>query len=397
MVAVKSQGDRGTDVPGGAARVTHVIAGLYTGGAEAMLVKLIGATRADGVGHAVVSLMDEGTFGERLASEGVPVACLRMRRGVPDPSAIVRLVGLLRRERPDLVHAWMYHANLLAGLAGAVARVPVVWGIHHADVDPSNTKRLSHWTNLACARLSGVLPARIVCCAGSVLRSHAGLGYRKDRMVVIPNGFEVERFRPDPAVRARVRAQLAVPPDALVVGVVARFHPDKDHENFVAAARRVASGNARATFVLAGDGVEASNPQLSRWIEDAGIRGRVQLLGRRSDVPELLAALDVLASPSRTEGFPQVIGEAMLCGVPCAVTDCGDSGVIVGACGRIVRPRDPAALAGAILELLELPSEARASLGEAARESVRARFDLRAVAQRYTALYREVIAAARRG
>lgn len=356
-----------------------------------MLVKLIGSTHRDGVSHAVVSLMDEGSFSQRLAADGIPVTYLRMRRGVPDPSALVRLVRLLRRERPDVVQGWMYHANLLAGLAGALARVPVVWGIHHADVDPGNTKRLSHWTNRLCARLSGVLPARVVCCASSALRSHVGLGYREDRMVVIPNGFEVDRFRPDPSARARLRAELAIPPDGLVVGVVARFHPDKDHENFIAAARRVAAGDARAIFVLAGDGVEASNPRLRRWIDEAGIRGRVRLLGRRTDVPDLLAALDVLASPSRAEGFPQVLGEAMLCGVPCAVTDCGDSKVIVGAHGRVVKPRDPEALAGAILELLALPPAARAALGEAARETIRARYDLGAVAGRYVALWGEVI------
>jgi glycosyltransferase involved in cell wall biosynthesis len=378
-------------------RVTHVITALHAGGAEAMLVKLIGASRPDGVSHAVVSLMDEGALGKRLAEDGVPVACLRMRRGIPDPSALVRLATLLRRERPDVVQGWMYHANLLAGLAGAVARVPVVWGIHHADVDPRNAKRLSHWTNSLCARLSGILPARVVCCASSALESHAGLGYRKDRMVVIPNGFQVHRFGANPAARARLRAELAISPEALVVGVVARFHPDKDHRNFIAAARRVAAANASAIFVLAGEGVDGSNPQLRLWIEEAGIGDRVHLLGPRSDVPDLLAALDVLASPSRAEGFPQVLGEAMLCGVPCAVTDCGDSRVIVGPHGRAVRPRDPEALAGAILELLAMPAAARASMGQAARESVRARYDIREVARRYTALYGEVIAEARRG
>jgi glycosyltransferase involved in cell wall biosynthesis len=361
-----------------------------------MLVKLAGSSRSDGVSHVVVSLLDGGALGARLAAEGIPVAFLRMHRGVPDPSALVRLVGLLRRHRPDVVQGWMYHANLLAGMAGAIAGIPVVWGIHHADVDPRNARRLSRWTNSLCARLSGVLPARVVCCADSALESHAGLGYRKDRMVVIPNGFELDRFGPNPAARARVRAELAISPEAPVVGVVARFHPDKDHHNFTAAAQRVAAGNARAVFVLAGEGVDGSNPQLRLWIEEAGIGDRVRLLGPRSDVPDLLAALDVLASPSRAEGFPQVLGEAMLCGVPCAATDCGDSKVIVGTHGRTVRPRDPEALAGAILELLAMPPAARASLGDAARGSIRARYDIRDVARRYLALYGEIVAGARR-
>ncbi len=371
-------------------KVMHVITGLHTGGAEAMLYKLVSSSRGVVVSHSVVSLMDEGTYGSRLTAQGISVSYLRMRRGVPDPMALMRLVRLLRRDRPDVIQGWMYHANLLAGLAGAVARVPVVWGIHHADVDPLNTKRLSYWTNSLCANLSGVLAAWIVCCAESALRSHVGLGYPADRMVVIPNGFEVDRFGPNPAARGRVRAELAIPDDVSVVGVVARFHPDKDHHNFVAAARRVAHANAKTTFVLAGEGVESSNEQLRRWIDDAGLRDRVRLLGRRSDVPDLLAAIDVLASPSRAEGFPQVLGEAMLCGVPCVVTDCGDSREIVGNTGRVVAVRDPSALASAILDLLAVPPAERAVLGDAARQRIRSRYEIAAVASRYLALYRQV-------
>jgi glycosyltransferase involved in cell wall biosynthesis len=371
--------------------VLHVITGLHTGGAEAMLYKLVRSTHETSVRHSVVSLMDEGTYGAKLTAEGVSVSCLRMRRGVPDPLALVRLVRLLRRERPDVVQGWMYHANLLAGLAASVARVPVVWGIHHADVDRRNAKRLSYWTNSLSARLSGVIPSRVICCAESALRSHTRLGYRADRMLVIPNGFETDRFKPDAVARRAIRGELAIPDDAPVVGLVARFHPDKDHRNFIAAARQVARANARVVFVLAGDGVDLSNEDLRRWIDEAGIREHVRLLGRRSDVPEVLAGIDVLASSSRAEGFPQVLGEAMLCGVPCVTTDCGDSRDIVGRAGRIVAPRDPSALARSILEVLAVSPAERAGIGLEARESIRARYDIASVATRYLDLYRSVV------
>jgi glycosyltransferase involved in cell wall biosynthesis len=189
-----------------------------------------------------------------------------------------------------------------------------------------------------------------------------------------------------------VRAELAIPQDAPVVGVVARFHPDKDHRNFVAAARRVAAANPKATFVLAGDAVEPTNDELRRWIDDSGLHDSVRLLGRRSDVPDLLTAVDVLASPSRTEGFPQVLGEAMLCGVPCAVTDCGDSRAIVGRTGRVVPPGDPGALGGAILEMLALAPAERTVMGVAARESICARYDIGTVTRQYVELYEDVVA-----
>jgi glycosyltransferase involved in cell wall biosynthesis len=376
-------------------RVTHVITGLGAGGAEAMLYKLISATRTDTV-HTVVSLMDEGLSGPRLMQEGISVTCLGLRRGAPTASALVSLVRLLRRERPDIVQSWMYHADLLAGLAGVLSRIPVVWGIHYSNVDPRQVKPMTRWTRAACALLSGCLADRIVCCGDSALRAHAELGYRVDRMVAIPNGFEVERFRPDPVARAQLRAELGITARAPMVGLVARFHPDKDHQNFIAAARLVAKRAKDVLFLLVGDGADWSNAELCRWIDEAGLRSRVRLLGQRSDSPRVLAGLDVLVSSSRTEGFPQVIGEAMLCGVPCVATDCGDSREIVGEAGRVVAVRDPEALAGAILEVLELTPDQRATLGGAARQRIQTRYDITSVAHRYVTLYDEVVQARRR-
>ncbi len=371
-------------------RVMHVITGLGAGGAESMLCKLVSAS--SGLRHSVVSLTNGGVLADRLGASGFPIAGLGMRAGIPSPIALARLVRLILRDRPDVIQGWMYHANLLAGVAAAAVHVPVVWGIHHTDVDPRNVKRLTHWTRSLCARLSGALPARIVCCAESALRSHAGLGYRADRMLVIPNGFDVDAFAADPHARARLRRELSISGGAPVVGLLARVHPDKDHRNFLAAAALVARESREAIFLLAGRDATLSNPVLAAWIDELGLRPRTRLLGLRSDVPGVLSALDVLVSSSRAEGFPQVLGEAMLCGVPCAATDCGDSRDIVGAMGRIVPARDPGALAGAVLELLALTPPERAALGSAARRRIAASYDIRVVAQRYSALYAEVCA-----
>jgi glycosyltransferase involved in cell wall biosynthesis len=372
-------------------RVTHVITSVGSGGAQAMLHKLVLATQGQGVQHRVVALMEGGVLAPRLREAGAEVTSLGIRRGVPDAAAAWRLARLLRSDPPDVVQSWLYHADLLAGLAAlAAGRVPVVWGIRHADVDPGHAKRLTRWTRLLCARLSGVLPSRIVCCGDAALRAHAGLGYRAERMVVIPNGFPLDGLARDPDAGAAVRRELSLPDGALVVGLLGRFDPDKDHRNFLAAAARVARAAPAAWFVLAGDGVDGANPTLRGWIEAHGLAGRVRLLGLRSDVPRLLSALDVLALSSRAEAFPNVLGEALACGVPCVATDCGDCREIVGPAGRIVPPRDPAALAAALLEVLALPAGARAALGAAGRERVAERYDLRGVARRYLALYAEV-------
>jgi glycosyltransferase involved in cell wall biosynthesis len=371
--------------------VTHVITDLGRGGAEAVLVNVVAGTRAHGLSHSVVSLTDRGVYAAVLEAEGVPVTSLGMRSGVPDPRALSRLVRLLRRTRPGVIQSWMYHSDLLAGIAAALAgRIPVVWGIHQSDTDPATAKPVTRWTRHACARLSNVLPRRIVCCAESVGRSHAAIGYRSDRIVVIPNGFDLDRFVRDPQARARIRSELSIPDGAPVVGLVARFHPDKDHANFVAAAGLVARANPDAIFVLAGTGVEWSNDVMRAGIDALGLRARTRLLGPRSDVPSLLSAMDVLVLSSRTEGLPNVLGEAMACGVPCAATDCGDSRELIGPTGRIVPPRDPAALANATLDLLALAPTAHRALGDAAVRRVRERYDLRQMTRRYSELYRRV-------
>ncbi len=374
-------------------RVAHVITGLGTGGAEAMLYKLISSTRSQGLNHSVASLTDEGTFGPRLVSDGVAVKCLRMRPGVPTPGALLPLAVFLRGSRPDIVQSWMYHGNLLAGLTAAPLGMPLVWGIHHADVEPRNVKPLTRLTRAVCGRLSHVLADGIVYCADSALRSHARLGYRANFATVIPNGFDLAGFARDPAAAASVRRDIGLPPGARVVGLIARYHPDKDHPTFLDAARRITRAAQDVFFLLAGQGVEWSNPRLASTIDTFAIRTRVRLLGPRSDVPALLSALDVLASSSRSEGFPQILGEAMSCGVLCAATDCGDSREIVGPSGRLVPPRDPAALAQAIVELLSLPPGERAALGAAARERIAARYDISYIARRYTSFWEDVAAA----
>ncbi len=372
-------------------RVLHVINSLGPAGAEMMLYKLVEATHADGIEHAVVSLTGDGAVGELLRGRGIPVAFLGMRSGVPDPRAAARLVLRIRADRPDVVQSWMYHSDLLAGIAAATAgRVPVVWGIRHGGVDPRGMKRLTYLTRAVCARLSGILPVRIVCCAEAVMRSHAAAGYRADRMVVIPNGFDLDRFAPDPAARARVRAELAVPPGAPVVALVARFHPDKDHRTFLLATRTVADALPRAVFLLAGLDVTSANPVLAGWIDELRLGARVRLLGVRNDVSAVLSAVDLVVQSSRVEGFPNVLGEAMACGIPVAATDCGDSGEIVGDAGRIVPIGSPTALAQVIIELLALPAERRAALGRAARQRVGERYHIRAVARRFEALWGEV-------
>lgn len=374
--------------------VVHVISGLDTGGAEMMLYKLLSRADRARFSPAVVSLTRDGAVGDKIRALGIPVHALGMTRGVPNPVGVLRLAALLRRLRPGLVQTWMYHADVVGGLAAKFAGgMPVVWGIRQSNLDRPGTRRGTILTARGAARLSRRLPAAIVCGSEAARRTHEALGYAREKMVVIPNGFDLDAFAPSARVRTEVREELGLGEDVPLIGLAARFDPQKDHRNFVRAAGLLHERLPQAHFVLCGEGVSWQNNQLIHWIEEAGVRGNCHLLGRRADMERINAALDIAASSSWGEGFPNVVGEAMACGVPCVVTDVGDSAQIVADTGRVVPPRDPGALAGAWGELLALPAEARRALGLAARRRIEQHYSLGAVVTQYEDLYDRVLGA----
>lgn len=379
--------------------LTHIITGLDTGGAEMMLYKLLSRMDRAAFEAQVVSLTDIGPIGQKIQALGIPVRALRMHRGMPNPVAVLRLARWLRRDSPHLIQTWMYHADMIGGLAARVAGgIPVVWGIRQSNLDPQKSKRTTIWTARTCARLSHWLPIRIVCCSEGSRRVHTKLGYAAHKMVVIPNGFDLTVFRPDPVARLSVRQELGIPKDAPVIGLVGRFDPQKDHRNFVLASRRVHALLPDAHFLMCGEGVAWENQDLAGWIMAAGFRDRCHLLGRREDISRLNATLDVACSSSAFgEGFTNAIGEAMACGVPCVVTDVGDSALLVGDTGRIVPSRDPQALAEACYELIELRLNGGTDLGLAPRRRVEEHFSLPAIVARYEGLYDKLAGGLRGG
>jgi len=189
-----------------------------------------------------------------------------------------------------------------------------------------------------------------------------------------------------------LRSELGIPGSSVVVGLVARFDPQKDHHNFVKAASLVCKVHPGVHFLLCGDGVDHRNEELAGWIDSTGFKERFHLLGRIDDVPRVMSALDVLVSSSSFgEGFPNVVGEAMACGVPCVVTEVGDSARIVGDCGVVVPPRAPELLAEGLIRLIFVAVGRRRELGYHARRRVVGGFSLPVVANRYASLYRSLV------
>jgi glycosyltransferase involved in cell wall biosynthesis len=379
-------------------KVMHVITTLGTAGAETMLSRVVFGMDGTRFENEVVSLTDALDLAERLQATGVRVRTLGMKRSVPNPLLVMRFARWIRESKPHVIHTWMYHANLVGAVAARLAgHVPVVWGIHHSELDPRVDKRRTILVNRACASLSRRIHVRIVCCSEQSRSIHEKLGYAAEKLEVIPNGFDMEQMKPDPGARRSICEELGIPADAPLIGIAARFHPHKDYRNFIQAAARLREQIPEAHFLLCGDAISWQTSQLAEWIEAAGIRGCCHLLGLRQDMPRLFAGMDISTTSSLVEAFPLVIGEAMACGTTCVVTDVGDSALIVGGTGKVVAPGDPEALAEAWRGLIEAGPEVRRRLGMAARRRVQQHFGLPAVVERYQAIYTQLAAGTLKG
>ncbi|MDH3242950.1 MAG: glycosyltransferase, partial [Alphaproteobacteria bacterium] len=338
-------------------KVVHLITGLRVGGAETMLLKLLTHFKAAGGPEgAVINLSGVGPMAAPIEALGIPVTSISMSPGIGAFLKLARLRGAIEEARADIVQTWMYHANLMGALALRGSRQPaLIWGLRQTGLDPRLSKRRTALVARAGARMSGRVPDRIVCVSESARDHHAAMGYDAAKMVVIPNGFDLDILRPDPEARRAVRAELGAGDETPVIGLVARVDPQKDHATFFAAAGIVARSWPQAMFVLCGEGAEDSNADLANQIVGAGLGGRVRLLGVRRDVARVTAAFDLAVSSSAFgEGFSNALGEALCCAVPVAVTDVGEARAIVGREGRVVAPADPEALAAAIGDLLGL-------------------------------------------
>ena len=368
----------------------HIISSLGLGGAEAMLEKLTARGLQKGV--SVICLTADGPIGERIAKRGIPVWSLGLKGTWRDIGVMWRLFSHLRQVRPAIVQTWLYHGDLIGGLVARVAGVRcVVWNVRNSG---AALQQLSARTR-AIVHLNGWLshwvPCKILCCSETARLNHAALGYAASKFKVIPNGFDIERFKPNPDARLALRNELGLDADVFLVGLVARFDPQKNHQGFVEAAAHVHRQQPGVRFIMVGHGVDAANEALRDWIEKADIGSTVHLLGQRSDMPMVTAALDVAVNSSLGEGFPNAIGEAMACGVPCVVTDVGDSADIVGSTGRVVAAGDAVDMAAKILQLQALTHDEHTKLGQSARRRVAECYEIGDVVHRYQAFYSSLI------
>lgn len=359
--------------------IVHLITSLNVGGAERMLSNLVlGMDRARFT-NIVISLQDQGYWGPILTAHGIKVYSLNMR---PSPTALIKLFKLwqlLRQYKPQYIQGWMYHANILASVIGKLAGIKqVFWNIRCSLMDLSNYRFTTALIFKAGTWLAKH-PSKVINNSQASIQQHTVNGYGDSKWLYIPNGFDTNKFKPNIEIYQQFRQQHNLPANAILIAMFARFDPMKDHATFLDAAAILAAQQPNVYFILAGKGVDKTNfaPQ-----------ERVILLGPVSKVETVLPAIDYLAQTSiYGEGFPNILGEAMACGVECFTTDIGDAKDVVGNTGVVVPCKDPIALAEQWSLALARDKQQTRHGQQAARERIVSKFSLDKVIHLYSECY----------
>ncbi len=374
-------------------RVVLLTRSLDSGGAERQLVALARSLNPADFSVTVVTYYAGGALASSL--EDCPHVRLVSagKRGRWDFVGFLwRMWKLVREARPHVIHSYMYGVNELALLLAYGLRARVVWGIRASGLDMTRYA----WSVRLLAKTGAFLSARadaIIANSEAGRSYHIGLGYPARRFLVIPNGIDVEIYRRDASGRQRVRAEWGVSEDDVLIGIVARMDPMKDHDTFLRGAGTLASVERRLRFVVVGPGSAQELRRLETLANECRIAEQVIWAGARTDMAAVYSALDIATSSSAFgEGFSNSLAEAMACETVCVATDVGDARTVVGDTGEIVPPRQPAALAAAWHKVLRAAVEGRAERGRAARARIVDSFSTCALADRTGNVLRRVVA-----
>jgi len=334
--------------------IFFLIRSLNIGGTERQLIELVKGLDRNHFDITVGLFYNEGALIEEIKSmPWIHVVSLNKSGRWDIIRFVLRFIKLLKSLQPDILYSFLPDANIAGLIAGRLSGVKrVVWGVRASNMDVSRYD----WLARMSLRLSAFLskfPDAIIANSHAGKEFHRGIGYSTNRMMVIPNGICTDRFKPDYSAGLKVRDEWGIDEETITIGLIGRLDPMKDHATFLRAVKIFNQEGCSVRFVCIGDGKEPYKSEIHSLCRTLGLSGSLIWAGEMEDMPSVYNAIDIVTSSSISEGFPNVIGEAMACGVHCVVTDVGDSAIIVGETGVIVNPEDPQALADGWTSMLK--------------------------------------------
>ena len=367
-------------------KILHIITGLNLGGAEKVLYRLLMSQKDRSL--TVISLTSLGVIGKQLEKKGFRVIALNLKP-YNLPIIMYKLYKLICHYKPTILQTWLYHADLIGGLAAKIAGVRcIVWGVRTTELRKGSymvtvIRRVSAW-------LSYWIPNKIVVVAERAKQKHINLGYDASKMLVIPNGFNVQTFDIASALAADLKQVTSIKDNDLVIGCIGRLSQVKGQDIFIKAAGLILQKFPGVKFLMVGRGLESKNQAVTSLIEKNARLESFILLGERSDIPVCLRVMDIFCLPSRSEGFPNALGEAMFLGVPCVSTDAGDAAVLGGDDVPIAKVNDPEDLSNKLIGMIEKSQQERKKIGQRLTQRIIVKYSIERMTSRYQTLYEEL-------
>jgi glycosyltransferase involved in cell wall biosynthesis len=334
----------------------HIISNLNSGGAERVLYNICCHDKCNT--HTVVSMSNSGFYGSKLEEINIKVFCLNIKSLKDLFIGFIRLRKIIKLHKADVIQTWMYHADLLGGITAYLSgERNVFWNIRHASLSASTTKPMTIIVAKCCAKLSKIIPHKIICCSSEAAKYHIHFGYQKNKIQIISNGYDTANFTPNSELISSFRQKIGVESNVPLIGMVARFSPEKDHDNILRSLQILKKSNKSFFCIFIGMDMDVNNKKLTSWLQSYKLENHTLLLGVQHNIPDFLNVLDLHILSSRSEAFPNVIAEAMACGTPCVSTKVGESEYIIGDTGWVVAPQDPTSLAKKISDALNEMSD----------------------------------------
>ena len=321
-------------------RIIHIISDLTDGGAEGVLYRLTKVT--NNIEHVIVSLKGRGKYGSLLEDNGIKVYNLKFYRWFQFFHVALRLACIIYSEKPQLVQTWMYHADLIGGVIARLCGIKnVVWNVRSPLPKFGTKTSKNFYLCLLLSFLSNFIPKNIIFCSKKSLTDHIKFGYKKKLCVYLANGYPKQPFK-----------NKVVDKSAFEIGCVGRLDVYKDYPNLFSSLRILKEKEIEFSCRIIGRGISLDDANLSNLLDELDLHDQVELCGPSNDAIGFMTSCDLLVLSSSEEAFPNVVAEAMSCGVPCVVTDAGDAREIVGDTGWVCNPKDPDDLALAIMSAM---------------------------------------------
>ena len=377
-------------------RIVHIISGLNIGGAERSLVNLLQKYPLSDIGSVkIISLTRGGVLRREIMKMGFDVSEVGLSK---NPISFLRLLiifQLMLKFKPHIVQTWMYHSDLIGGIIGRILRVRIIiWNVRGSGVSFKLNGLLTYVVIRLCSFFSKYIPDAVITNSEAAIVSHSDVGYACKKFRLIYNGFDSNRFQKlDEKSITAYKKQYGVDKKTTIIGMVGRYDIYKNPFCFIRMLKSLREDYKRGDLIgiMAGEGFDEKNLEFMTFIEKMECRDYVQLIGQRSDPREVYNMFDVLVMPSTSEGFPNVVGEAMSCAVPVVATNVGDTKKLVDGIGIMVEKANPNHLAANVDLILRLSDEKLSLLKSLSRKRIKEDFSIKKMVNEYNSLYQELL------